>query len=189
MMGGTFSGQRAGRKRVVESCTAIDTADLNRWGLLRAGAGRAGSLEWRRAGEKEPVASVGYALGVQGSAGTLRLRYQVGQPAQHCDYAVRLVTTSCHLGGVRWWFVCPLVKNGIACGRRVRKLYLCGKYFGCRRCHNLTYRSTQESDKRVYALARAGLDAMPAIEGSSVAQLSVTLKALDLIQKRLDRLV
>ncbi len=47
----------------------------------------------------------------------------------------------------RWWFACPLVVNGRACGRRVRMLYLPpnGRYFGCRGCHDLTYRSCQES--------------------------------------------
>src|SRR5262249_51545398 len=103
------------------------------------------------------------------------------------DYSVRLVTTPCHLGGVRWWFICPLSRNGVGCGRRVRKLYLCGKYFGCRHCHNLTYRSCQESDSRVYALARAGLDAMPQPGQASVAQLGIALKALTLMQKRMDR--
>jgi hypothetical protein len=61
------------------------------------------------------------------------------------------------------------------------------KYFGCRHCHDLTYRSSQESDSRVYALARAGLDAIPRIEGASVTQLGLALKALTLMQKRFDR--
>jgi hypothetical protein len=40
----------------------------------------------------------------------------------------------------------------------------------------------------VYALARAGLDAMPGIEGASVKQLGLTLKALMLMEKRVGRL-
>jgi hypothetical protein len=38
----------------------------------------------------------------------------------------------------------------------VRKLYLPpdGRYFGCRHCYRLTYRSVQEHDKRVDALIR-----------------------------------
>jgi hypothetical protein len=39
----------------------------------------------------------------------------------------------------------------------------------------------------VYALARAGLDAMPDIDRASVTQLGLALKALTLMQKRLDR--
>lgn len=64
---------------------------------------------------------------------------------------VRLETTPCHLGGVRWWFICPLGVGGQPCRRRVAKLYLpyWSRYFGCRTCHDLTYTSCQEHDKRV----------------------------------------
>jgi len=187
-MGGTFSGCRDHKKRVTESCRTIDTADLKRWHLLRPGTNRSGSLEWRRGNDEKVSAAIGYTVATANGAGTFRVRYQIGDPPARFDYPVRLVTTGCHLGGVRWWFLCPLTPNGTACGQRVRKLYLCGKYFGCRHCHALTYRSRQESDSRVYALARAGLDAMPEIGRASVSQLGRALKALTLMQKRADRL-
>lgn len=50
--------------------------------------------------------------------------------------------TPCNFGGHRKWLKCML------CGRKVAKLYLRGKYFACRHCHKLTYRSCQESDSR-----------------------------------------
>jgi len=61
-----------------------------------------------------------------------------------------------NFGGVRYWFICPLVINGRPCGRRVGKLYLPpgGKYFGCRHCYNLTYRCQKEHDSRVDALLK-----------------------------------
>lgn len=184
-VGGFGSGQRWSKKDVVEDCYAIDTADLKRWKLLVPGiADRFGSLEWRRGREEKPSSSVSYRLTVGSNAGTLRLLYSIKSLNAELDYPVELVATPCHLGGVRWWFICPLARNGVACGRRVRKLYLNGRYFGCRHCHNLTYRSTQESDSRVYALARAGLDAMPRIEGASVTQLGIALKTLTLMEKR-----
>jgi hypothetical protein len=40
------------------------------------------------------------------------------------------VTTRPHLGGLRWWFVCPLIVGGCACGRRCAKLYLHGQFLG-----------------------------------------------------------
>jgi len=45
------------------------------------------------------------------------------------------------------------------CRRRVAKLYVPpgGHLFGCRHCYDLTYKSSQESDKRVSALKRAML--------------------------------
>lgn len=62
------------------------------------------------------------------------------------DYKVELVTTPCHLGGVRWWFICPLTRNGAYCGRRVAKLYRAPRtdYYGCRHCYNLSYESRNE---------------------------------------------
>lgn len=41
--------------------------------------------------------------------------------------------------GKRLWFNCP------DCDNRTARLYLVGKYFKCRKCHNLTYLSCQES--------------------------------------------
>jgi hypothetical protein len=190
-MGGFGSGERWSKKPVVEGCHAIDTADLRRWKLLAPGATyRAGSLTWRRNGEAEPSSSVGYTLTLGGAEGVLRLDYRMKESGEALDYPVRLVTTRCHLGGARWWFVCPLSVSGVACGRRVRKLYLRGKYFGCRRCHGLAYTSSQEGDGRVYAMLRAGLDlgGFGGAHRMSVTQLGLALKALTLEQRRLARL-
>ena len=65
------------------------------------------------------------------------------------DYWVDLETTPCNFGGQRWWFLCPLTRNGRPCRRRCGKLYSPpgNLYFGCRRCNDLTYRSCQESHK------------------------------------------
>lgn len=57
------------------------------------------------------------------------------------NYKVKLSTTPCNYGGKRYWFICPLYKDNIACKRRVRILYKVGDYFGCRHCFNLTYAS------------------------------------------------
>jgi hypothetical protein len=63
------------------------------------------------------------------------------------DYTVPVVWTQCHFGGKRPYFTCPGVVNGESCMRRVAKLYKppAGHYFLCRHCHNLTYRSCNES--------------------------------------------
>ena len=52
---------------------------------------------------------------------------------------IRLDWTPCHLGGKRAWWLCP------GCGKRVAILYLKNNIFRCRACHDLTYRSSQES--------------------------------------------
>ncbi len=189
-MGGTGSGRRRwSKKPVVEGRLAIDTADLKRWKLLGAGTKTSsGSLRWGKA--DEGGSSVSYTLVTEGGAGTFGLNYQMGKLPEPIRYSVRMVTTKCHLGGARWWFICPLAKNGVACGRRIRKLYLWGRYFGCRHCHGLTYRSSQESDSRVYAALRGGLDLDRVVDAErlSITQLSLALKVLTFQQKRLDRL-
>ena len=65
---------------------------------------------------------------------------------EHLDYCVSLMTTRPYCGG-RWWFLCPLVRGGRQCRARIGRLYLPPgrRYFGCRRCYDLTYESCQES--------------------------------------------
>jgi hypothetical protein len=185
-MGGFGSGERWSKKATVEGSYSIDTTTLKRGKLLTPGlTDHVGVFLWRRGGEEESP-SVLYTLTVGESGGRLRLLYSM-KSGCGLDYSVRLVSTPCHLGGVRWWFTCPLAADGRVCGRRVRKLYLRGTHFGCRRCHGLTYRSCQESDKRVYALLRAGLDGMGDPRRMSIPQLGIALKALALQQKRIDR--
>jgi hypothetical protein len=57
---------------------------------------------------------------------------------------VRIVHSTCRLGGVRPYFICPGVVNGVACERRVKKLYGQGRYFLCRHCYRLAYASQRE---------------------------------------------
>ncbi len=65
------------------------------------------------------------------------------------DYKVPLIETPCNYGGTRYWFQCPLIRDGKTCSRRVGVLYKAGIYFGCRHCYQLTYNSRNEN-KRVY---------------------------------------
>lgn len=76
----------------------------------------------------------------------LELQYThttVGGVRRSHAYAIRITTTPCNYGGVRYWFECP------DCGRRAGKLYLPGSpgRFACRKCHNLTYASSQDERK------------------------------------------
>ena len=111
-MGGFGSVQGWSKKAVVEGCYSIDTARMKRWKLLIPGTNRSGSFEWRRGDEEKPSSSVSYRISVGQTTGTLRLLYAMKSANADLDYPIQLVTTGCHLGGVRWWFLCPLVKNG-----------------------------------------------------------------------------
>ncbi|MCL4872008.1 MAG: hypothetical protein KJ063_23860 [Anaerolineae bacterium] len=149
------------KKETVEDCRALSISDLKREGVLQAGVERSGSWIWRNAYTNEYRASIGYELNTLGRFPYLRLHYTITRwdgNKRDMDYHVRLETTPCNYGGVRWWFICPLVVNGRSCEQRVGKLFLApgSLYFGCRHCHDLTYRSSQENDKRVNALKRLG---------------------------------
>ena len=94
--------------------------------------------------------------------------------------AIPLTKTRPNFGGQRWWFICPLTVNGVACGRRVRKLYLPpgGQYFGCRNCYDLTYESAQEHDSRVDALLKNPDALLAAVESKDFSEAFLAMKAL-----------
>jgi hypothetical protein len=156
-MGGSGSGShyhwwRRGKKTVVEDCLSLDANRWTREGILRAGVHLSGGWQWEYAGGHK--CSIGYELRTLNPAYPLvRLHYSRTQPGtdeqEPADYCVRLATTRPRFGGLRWWFVCPLIVNERVCGRRVGKLYLPpgALYFGCRHCHDLTYTSCRESRK------------------------------------------
>lgn len=142
-MGGPGSGQwyRWHKKDAVEEHRNLD---VNRWlrdGLLKPGY--AFGWNWWRDGEKTA------SLGVSTFEGAVELSYTIRPrtpEAADIRYRVALTWTPCTYGGRRPWFVCPGVTDGRACGRRVAKLYIAGRYFLCRRCQGLTYESQREDE-------------------------------------------
>ncbi len=147
-MGGPGSGEwdRWNVKTTVEECISIDVKQLARERALRFGTW--GSVNWGN-GDVMSVA-LQTVLGPAGDR-VLQVSY-VWQDSEEGDpedivIPIRLQTTQPHLGGVRWWFTCPLIVDGVACERRVGRLHLPpgDRYFGCQICHDLTYRSCQQS--------------------------------------------
>jgi hypothetical protein len=63
------------------------------------------------------------------------------------NFKVGLATTPCNYGGKRYWFICPLSKNGKYCGRRVGVLFCIGKWFGCRHCGEIAYAKQMEGGR------------------------------------------
>ena len=57
---------------------------------------------------------------------------------------IPIVHLRCRFGGSRVYFNCPGPKEGTECGRRISKLYLSHRYFLCRQCNQLAYRSQYE---------------------------------------------
>jgi hypothetical protein len=139
----------ASTKDTVESSRSLDINRINRAGCLRPGY--SGGWEWTRAGER--VASIWFRR----DGDRLFLWYRIrsnGEEWQYVEQPTQIVWMPCRFGGARPYFVCPGVVNGIACGRRVAKLYGAGTYFLCRHCYRLAYASQRE-DRYNRALRRA----------------------------------
>ena len=133
-------------RKTVSECETVDVFWLNQHDYFRGY--KSGVIEWKR-GDKV-TSSIGIEVNVLDHS-YMRLYYTqtnrfTGKKTE-LDYKVRLVTTPCNFGGVRYWFICSLVVDGKSCLRRVGKLYLPpgGKYFGCRHCYDLTHESCKKS--------------------------------------------
>lgn len=134
-MGGYGSGRKFGAN-CTEDSRSIDIRRWQREGYLATEQHL--DWVWQRNGEK--VASIS----VEFETGQLRLIYSCrkqGAEWEKLNYPVKLQTSVCYYGGVRYWFTCPLV----GCGRRVALLYLGDKYFACRRCYHLAYKSQRKT--------------------------------------------
>jgi hypothetical protein len=151
-MGSFLSGNFRPHMTTVESCLCLDLLLLVWLRAVQAGARRQGTICWPAGARRECAATIGYEVDMTGTPGMqLTYGYQCLKEAtpaaqiEQLTYRVLLVTTPQHYGGCKWWFQCPLVRDGMACAMRVRQLYLPpgGKYFGCKRCYRLTYASRQ----------------------------------------------
>jgi hypothetical protein len=113
--------------------------------------GRRSSVRWWRRGEAAGN------IDTRAEGPFLFLEYKcrtIGAEWESVTERVLLYHTPCHYGGSRPWFICPGVKGGVPCGRRVARLYAAGKYFFCRHCYNLAYES-QNEPKRDRLLSKA----------------------------------
>lgn len=106
-----------------------------------------GNVNWSCRGE--PAGRISYLVYLENDFPKVRLQYKFTESCLEIDYPISLTHTELAWGAKRWWFICPLKKDGYQCNQRVGKLYLPpgGKYFGCRHCYELTYTSCQESHK------------------------------------------
>jgi hypothetical protein len=185
---------RWNKKTTVEDCRSLPISVLARAGVFRQGPGHYWTWRWYvgEGEDKKETASMGMTTwGTAGRVTALQFTYTIMRPTgekESLDYRVEVVATPCNFGGERYWFVCPLVKGEYRCGRRVTKLYLPsgGKYYGCRHCYDLTYRSAQEHDKRVDALAKLPHDLLMQMAGCG--DLGDRLLALKAATKWIDKL-
>ncbi len=139
-MGGRGSGRQfwLRRKTTVERCWCISIADFTK--IIKEGV--SGNINWKNEHKEVDESSISFVLLPEtDSEAMLILSYTIND--SDVDEPILFQKTYPHFGGVRWWFTCPVCKN------RVGRLYLPIKsnLFACRKCHNLTYRSSQNSKK------------------------------------------
>ena len=129
-------------KKTVEESTELCIFRLNKWGLLKGWHNT--TLTWTRK-FSDNESSAGLVIDVVCEHPYAKLNYTITRyrdgSKQSYDYRIGLAKTPCHLGGVRFWFLCP------HCGRRSGKLYRkpLGEVYLCRICNDLTYESRNES--------------------------------------------
>ena len=123
---------------------------LKKHGYLDGGW-RYGGIKWTY-GLGGNESSIGFTVTTNRDENdNIRLRYthtsQWTGEKEDMDYRVELATTPCNYGGKRYWFICPLTKNGKYCGRRVGVLFSIGKWFGCRYCGDIAYAAQMKGGK------------------------------------------
>jgi hypothetical protein len=162
-VGGHGSGRWHDHEKAtaVEDCLFLDTALLCRDRLLQRRSAE-GRFDWRDSSDRI-VQSANFILEHDATPNGPRLLVffvAAEGPSALVRGQIFLKASRPQFGGQRWWFICP------RCSGLARKLFMpLGKaWFGCRRCHKLTYRSCQESHTMLgcfHRLRRLGL--LPAV--------------------------
>ena len=136
------------RKLRVDRCHQLDLAAIHRRSLLS----RPGCVWHSRQdlGWTHSSSVYGFLISEMTEPLCLVLFDELSSDALNRAYGICLEWTPCHFGGRRWWFRCPLSRDGVPCGRRCRVVYrpAGAEFFGCRECHRLTYRSRQQHRNR-----------------------------------------
>jgi len=147
-VGGIGSGPNVFKKKAtVGESLALDLSTLIRRCILSQD-GCTGNIEWLGRG------AVSFRSSWEGAALDglrLELSYRLGE--REIQQLIRFDAAQLTYGR-RVFFRCPLFVNESPCQNRATKLYLPPRahYFGCRRCHDLTYLSCREADKRLGSL-------------------------------------
>lgn len=130
-MGGYGSGgYRWGRQRVTaESCYRFDAKMIT--GLFKAQPGATARTGWTWSTTSGMTRRDTAAALVEYRAGASVIALTLVREGERETQQIRVSTTPCRFGGVRYWLHCPL------CGRRAFRLYLYPRYYAAGRLLNL----------------------------------------------------
>jgi|ERR1035437_691339 hypothetical protein len=142
-------------KAIAEHSNALSVFFLKKHGYLnKDDSFRYGGITWSYGGESK--SRINFRIN-KDDWGTPEERAYINLIYTHTDSwtqeksdmnsRIELTTTPCRYGGVRYWFICPLTKSGVYCGRRVGVLYSIGKWFGCRHCGEIAYEAQMSGGK------------------------------------------
>jgi len=143
-------------KTIAEQSNGLSIFWLKKHGYLnKESTYRSGGITWSY-GYSENKSSISFSV-VKENWNTpeerayINLRYtntnRYSGEKDDMDYKIELTTTPCRYGGKRYWFICPLYKSGVYCGRRVGVIFSIGKWFGCRHCGDIAYAKQMEGGK------------------------------------------
>jgi len=143
-------------KSIAEQSNSLSIFWLKKHGYLNKECSyQSGGISWSY-GYSDNKSSISFSI-IKDSWGTteekafINLRYthtnHYTNVKEDMDYKIELSTTPCRYGGKRYWFTCPLSKNGRYCGKRVGVLFSIGKWFGCRHCGEIAYQKQMEGGK------------------------------------------
>lgn len=143
------------KKEEADGLKKIQMWWLKKYGYLQGGW-KAGGIKWTNSWTGKET-NINFYINISEADNYIQLFYTQtrysSEEKKDFDYKIPIVSTFCYFGGVRYWFKCNFLSNGMYCGRRVGMLYLGGKYFACRHCYNLSYQSRNENRRyRDYAL-------------------------------------
>ena len=157
-MGNFRSGfRRSNKKRTVENCLSLRLVSVSRT-TIAFYCTDSGFVVWTitQAWKDENV------KGIHRLLRSMSIKYATvfNSRWRTETQEIQLQASVPNFNGRRWWFRCR-------CRRKVGRLYLPPntRYFACRHCHNLTYTSTQQDDKRARTLKRDPKALKEALDG------------------------
>jgi hypothetical protein len=153
-------------KAIAEQSNKLSIFWLKKYGYLcKKYSYNSGGIKWIYGYENE--CGINFSV-IRDDFGTtkekayINLRYasiiQWSGEKEKMDYKIWLTTTPCRYGGKRYWFICPMTKEGKYCGRRVGVLFGVSNKYGCRHCAEVAYNS------QMYGGRHKGFVSIPDIE-------------------------
>lgn len=141
-------------KLTTNYCFSLDIHWLKKNGYIQKKCIVSGTLSMRFRNSGRTFQSL-----IESKEKAVRLVYK--HAGEKLSYSIPLTYSECNYGGKRPWFVCPN-KN---CSKRVGVLFLRGKYFLCRHCHNLAYETQNMSEQ--FRLLEKAQNIRERIDGST----------------------